>query len=548
MKTTLILITSGEVHRFDLAGRRSPRLLEHWRGVRPPGGELVSAIDVGLRQGPRRAGAQVYVLAADFWCGPVQLSSDVVQQVSREELPFTLAFEAEAFSGVSGLETTVVFRELAPQAGEHRYWVTQIPHADLTGAEMIVRQWGGRLRGLSHPASAHTPAPAPAGAWGRLEIYREVCLLAYGHGARVDQVELVGGDPQSATVQRELLQLTAQRSEVPLEALAETEDLAGIVESTPALGVNLEAAPEANWPMAQEAGREAVLQNLTASGAVLPPVAVVRSETFGSRQAPERWAVSWLAGQLAKPPAAPLAIPPKRPASAQTRTAIAAAVALLALLGCSLHHRLVKQQVEALTAQRDKMTANSQEYTRLTADALKQEKERERQRAARDRLADDLALARRIEACHRGRVVQLLQALSELSTRDLVLREIASSPQATTIKGVCLNNAACDHFAHRLRARLELHSWRVAPARVQLAENQLYEFELELTEAAVRANPVKADSLEADSLEADSLEASPVKASPVEASPVEAMKVEAAGPRDAPPNINGRSQTLAGRQ
>jgi len=456
-RTSLILLRRRTLVRLDLAGTKVDGV---WQRPRPDGVDSATAVDAALRQGPKRR-ADVVVLGTEFWTGAVPLPADVAGMVAETGLDQTLAFEAEAFSGLPAFESTVAHRPMPLLAGETRHWVTQLLTYDRDAIEQAVRQWGGKLVGVGHPASIAAPADV-RGRWRRIEHWDDVTLLARGDGGRCDSFELLSGDPRSSMLQRDI------------DAWLDSDPLRGDRSIDFVLRWGLEEAAPSRTSFAADDPRSAV-----------------EPQDLAEPTALERWGRGYLAG-LRSSDGAPLLKPPVRPMATNTKLTLAAVLSLLAIAGCWGHHLWVKQELATLSAKTDALVEERTGFETRNKGIATLEQQR-------DSLAADLAARQQRLAgavalldVQQSRWNRLLAALEELRDPALVIEKIDRDGNATRLIGHALDDQVCDRFVSRLGQKLAEAGWLVRPAGLHL-EGRVYAFEISLIDLTVGApKPVPA--------------------------------------------------------
>jgi hypothetical protein len=158
MTNTILLITRDRLTRADFRSGREPRRLELTQDFAPPVDDFPSLVEAALRLSKRRPG-RVWVLSTEVWTQTLALTSESVAGLGQTELAKALAFEAEPFSGVSGLESVCQCVELTGRRNERMFWLVLLPSGQLEQVDYVVQAAGGVWQALGTRAVCRARCP-----------------------------------------------------------------------------------------------------------------------------------------------------------------------------------------------------------------------------------------------------------------------------------------------------------------------------------------------------------------------------------------------------
>jgi len=429
MSFTIILLTKHRLVRADFQGRVQPRLVGLYEQARPQADDPATLVDAALRLHGRRA-RRVWVLSSEFWTTVIAVPAKTLTGLAGGDLEQFLGFEAETFTGVSPMETSLAFVPLAGAGAERRFWLTQVPSVARTGIEDAVQTLGGRLLGLAHPAGL----PVPLGT-ERVEFWDDVivCLRgsvppggAAGHSsAGPGEVATI---PRSTSAARLAERIAAFRRESPPDVRREVWD-------------------------GTDDGASRVLAGET-------PHRLSDGPQLRS------WLDAWAAHLSGARPTVPLLRPAPQPLSSAARVAIAAGLAAVVAVGCYAHYQwqrgaLADLGKELLKAQKpqEQLEALKRELTPL----VKRQQELETDAL---RIESDLEQARSQVQRSRDRVSRLLESLATHHHEQMLVQQIVGQNGEVRVSGLCLQVGCANELAARLQRDVDGLGWQVLPADV----------------------------------------------------------------------------------
>ncbi|MEM8666808.1 MAG: hypothetical protein AAGG48_04795 [Planctomycetota bacterium] len=461
-KRTILLITESTLGRFDLSGGGTPSVTDSW--VRPSfaSQSVGTLVDAALRLGKSR-NRQVYVLTTRCWTGSVSLLSDVTAQASGDELNQMVALEAEAFSGISAFESAFASQALPPdELGDNRYWLTQIQDQDLRSIQDAVRQAGGKLLGVAHPAVPTIDAPStPTEEWRSFQNWDESTLLIRGCGEAIADFHSMSSGLQSQrTVQEFVTFFKGLDSDTTLQCV-------GLSELPPLI-------------------------------ADLPEAKDNRQVDTTSESDLKAWAAAWMRSQNKQSVGLPLVTIPKRPMSREVGISIAAVLGLVMMGSCFAHYRYLKgnltevnASIEQIQDQQNQLNEDQKKLTELEKQQNKIASETAALEKDAQQVRSEVVRAQQIIQRGRLRWPSLVDSLIEVSDDDGWVREIRSTDQAVAIRGLAIEDAAVHRLAARLESTNASDQWKIFPARTSVSdESRLIEFTIDL----VAIGREKADS------------------------------------------------------
>jgi len=442
---TFVLITRDELLRADLP-RGSADGVRLAREVRPPVDDLSSLVEAALRLSPERPAA-VWVLATDLWTQTLALTAGSVAGLEPERLARALGFEAEPYSGISGIEARAGYIALPASAGDREFWITVLPESQLQQIEFAVTQAGGRLAGVAHPGGLpRTLADEAPPAWRRIELWPGALVGVTGGSDVAPRVDIINGEPRSGRWSQDIQRWNAPpRAELALQWLLATSGV-----------------PRAEMPA--EDGLD-----LSAPGGA------------------ERLLAAWAGELAAAQPRVPVIFPARRPMSVAARRGLSIGVALLCAAVCTGHYwfvEMVRTRQVAETA-RLRRPAEQVQQIKKEADALRTK--RDKLQGEYDKLSGDVTTCRQTLLAQRLRVARLMELLAKQPADEFLLEKIESTADHVVLHGLALRPEAVNLLARALNAELEPLGWRVQTPKNKAQELLVgggpWKFELSLDDA-----------------------------------------------------------------
>ncbi|MCL4207049.1 MAG: hypothetical protein KJ000_31590 [Pirellulaceae bacterium] len=426
--STILLITRDRLVRADFRSGREPRLLELVQEFTPAVDDFPSLVEAALRLSKRRPG-RVWVLSTEVWTQTLTLTAQSASGLGPVELAKALAFEAEPFSGISGLEAAGACVELPGDRNQRAYWLVELPSGQLEQVDYVIRAAGGRLAGVGHPAgltqklalSALDDSAASGGdSWTRVELWPGAIVCLRGESNRVSRLHVVNTEPKAGRWQSEVERWCG-----------------GIADAT---------------------HRESLLATATIASDEVDDQSRFSLDT---RSDLEAFLLAWAEQLDGKHLAVPLVPPPKRPASPAVRRAAMAVLGLAALVLCIAHYLWTEKVNGELAAEIVQLKQPVEEFNRLKKDLEAEEKKKSTLQAECDKLAADLAIFQQVRSSLRQRAAKLLTVLAENSSDQMMIRRIEATGSGAVIHGVCLDPQDADALFGGLARSLEPLGWRV---------------------------------------------------------------------------------------
>ena len=407
---TLLLLTSTTLARVDLRGvGRSTQVTGVWSRPRQESSSIADLVEAAFRAGEKTRG-DVYVLSTSFWTGPVSLAREITAGLSDDDIAQSIALEAESFSGIPAFDSQIAHSSISPDAvGNSRWWVTQLDLGELAQIEDAVRNLGGRLAGVGHPAVVPMTAPSePTTAWRSVQWWGEQTLLARGQGAAISDLQILSAGRQSQRARMELD-----------EFLAEGTVDTGFAEAGhpgDAQGTRLEWIDETATPDELLTG--------------LAEFSEVDATRVNKEDGLKRWATAWLSTRSGDAVPCPTVTLPRPPMTKEASIAISVATGLAAICLCFVHYSFVGGQVSSLgedvSAMRAAVEHVDMETKRLATLQKKTKETREaveEKRAANAELASRLDRAETLMKRQQDRWVALVEAPPDLLAGQVALVE-----------------------------------------------------------------------------------------------------------------------------
>ncbi len=472
-RQTLLLISHGQLARVDILAGKSPRVKDIWTRERMPGESTATLVDAAIRLGPKKTG-EVWVFLNESWTGVIQLAGDVARALESDELHQAIALEAENYSGISAFDSHLGMHVLPNDAdGEARWWVTQVPQSDWQEVEQVVRQFGGKLTGIGHPALAAFPTEQNASGtqadshpWRLIQAFGESTISVEGRGNDIQDV-LTFGDLKT---QRTRSQLVEWCEEEGNKSLAWVTD-----QPLPELLVDPRC-------------KQILLYGDTNSGAAAPDQS--SRVSIGGESALRSWAETIArtlrVSRSAKRPI-PVVVAKKPPMSSQAATWIACGLGLLVAIGCFALHSSTSQQIADLDANigtlnqtKKSLSLDKQALQKLKKDYQEQQKSLAALKESYEDLSQSLSKASRMRHLQKTRWFELVSAIARANEGDCWVKGLETHGKVVTVKGLAVSNHDVSSFATNLEEFASPHGWRVHPAQTGRNEIALIEFEVSL--------------------------------------------------------------------
>src|SRR5208282_1003875 len=193
---TILFVTRDRLVRADLRAGRTIDVTDINEEYRLAADDLPSQVEAALRLSKRRPG-RVWILAGEIWTQTLGLAPEALSGLSPDEVRRVLGFEAEPFSGVGAMDAAMDAAPLASEGRQRKFWLTELPAAQLELIEFLVRQSGGRLMGISHPGGLPTALDGGADtSWRRVELWPGAIIVVESPSAGAVSVTVVNTEPK----------------------------------------------------------------------------------------------------------------------------------------------------------------------------------------------------------------------------------------------------------------------------------------------------------------------------------------------------------------
>jgi hypothetical protein len=448
---TILLITRDRLARADFD--KSGVLGELHEQPAPTMDDFPSLVEAALRLSATRP-ARVWVLTTEVWTQTLSLPEETVAGLGPEDLGRAVAFEAEPLSGVSAADSVVGWVEQGRAEGQRRLWLVQIPMALPDQVEYIVRQAGGRLMGLTHPAGLPRPLITLADkrvVWQRIELWPGAMVVARGEAGQVTTL-VVNSDPKPGRWEADLQRwLPQQQAAVHQESLHASASVA-TSELDPVARLSLD-----------------------------------ESESLGE------FLTAWAGELSARSPAVPLARPTKRPLAAGSQGALAVGAALIALALCSGHFMWLKHRMAVRQAEIVRLRGPIEAFNQAKKEVEGLLKKRDELGAGYGKLEGNLGECRKVLAAQQNRLRALLVTLAESGLEEVTIEKIESSGDELVLHGTCLEAGMADQLAAILAPKMDPLGWRVQlpskRAQELFTDHGPWQFQLRIIDAEAVAKP-----------------------------------------------------------
>lgn len=501
-KITIVLVAQERLVRadFSLVNGKPPALRGLWLRARPEQADLVSLVEAALRQGGKRPG-RTLVLSSDVWTQTVRMPTGNCMGLSDDELSRALGFEAEPLSGIDAFDSLVALQSM-PADGLHRdFWIVQASASQVDEIDALVRQVGGRLLAVSHPAGVPRPLAAsiaPMQPGNEDEAYSTAGPLSpgpspargQGRGETHEALDPSSLKPQASSLAWQRIELWPTAI-VGIHGSPGRPALVHVVPSNP-----MQRGWEAEMDKWRAAAGQAEYVEWLLPDASLTALVAERTNTLPDA-APEAhhldedeslrvWLTAWAAEAFSRAPAVPLIHPLVRPLSAQRRMAISALLAAIVGTACLGHYAFNVRKTTELKARTAVIQQQIDTYKTLQKQLGEAQSKRKNAQEQLDALRDKVTYCVDTLAAHRLRWKRLLVLLAELRPEDLVVQKIDGTGQKLVIHGLCLGPHPANELASNLGDGLRDLEWQVQPAKQQVgkvwAKGEPWKFELMVRE------------------------------------------------------------------
>lgn len=165
-RLTVIVAQRGLLLRADLSGLASPRLIRLESVVAGEDESLAERVEIAARTGARPS-RSTYVLTDEVFAESLDLDARASRGLDDRELGDALALEAQMHSGLSAGDAKLAWSRGQGATSSRRFLVQEISREDMNEMRERIRDCGGRLRGVVHPAGlpaevgSSTPSHTP---------------------------------------------------------------------------------------------------------------------------------------------------------------------------------------------------------------------------------------------------------------------------------------------------------------------------------------------------------------------------------------------------
>lgn len=497
---TLILLSSNRTDRVDVGPPPDFKLVDQYHLPFEGADDPHVRVDAALLAIPK-VGRWVWILWEGANTQLLDMPTNAVEGLEREQLYDALSFEAETLSGVPTADSAIegVLQRVKVLPEFRRFWITEIAASLRDKFEDSIVRAGAQFAGVIHPGAFPretwvTPAPEGAGReWRRIEIWEQFSFYLHGQANGNVETKIIRASPGSENWIAEL----------------PTEGKISWMALGPAARVNAsgEDIPDPN--------RVRLWDALMPEGGANSALEAVKIE-FPSDAAPVEWLRAWASELNAKQPRIPIVIPPSARVSPYRLYYIVGGLAASFALSISLAHggyltyeaenvRVVAEKLEQVRAQNAPPDTSPQEEAKLKAEAEKLQpklKELEKLEAS---LAIESARVEKIiaeitarqnrldklQSVHRPAVTELIAAIADFekreSTSQLVIKDVRQEESGKLrLTGLCRQGSLAAIFASKLEQRLSKSGWVVGAAQKSQREDKLaYDFNIELTPAVL---------------------------------------------------------------
>lgn len=427
---TLLLLTRTLAARAEFAGGACVEFRKAGQnGERSMGAAVAAAAG---EERPLRG--PVWILCDDVYSQALTLAAGALSGLGEDDLSQAIGLEVQVLSGLSVAESVLGWRPLPGAGREREFWVAQAPKRDVEEAAAAVRQRGGRLEGVLHPAGLPrrlAEDPGLNGRWRRVEFWPEVSAV--------------------------------------VEEAAEAGPVARLGRGAPPRG-----RPDAT-------AAECLVAAPSAAALAQPAARTFRLEDDATLRA---WLAAWAEVLERTPGAVPVLRVPERPPSVARRVAFAAGFAFLVAAACAAHTAVHASRREA--ARREWAAARAPmeriERARKSVAAL--------EKRARELRGDSSAGLAGISGKLPARI---LEALSRRCPEGVVVESLEIAWDRSVVRGMAVEAGLIERLAGELARELDTEGCRTAPTakklRVEGHGAGFYEFEVQILSAAFRPSP-----------------------------------------------------------
>jgi hypothetical protein len=140
---SLLLFTDTMSLRADFNGTELIEFNQRPPGDKNFGESLTDSIEFLINLGPKRLGKQVLILTSQSWSQIASLPRVNSSTLSNQDLIQSLKFEAESFSGIEAMQSSLDFVEVKGTDQDRNFYVTQYPNGNTTFLQGIIDTYGG---------------------------------------------------------------------------------------------------------------------------------------------------------------------------------------------------------------------------------------------------------------------------------------------------------------------------------------------------------------------------------------------------------------------
>jgi hypothetical protein len=451
----------GVILRADLRNGQKPLITRHEQDWP----DLTAALTLALT-GPQRLGRKVWVLDSAVWLGVVELPSASVAGLTDHELIGPVEFEAEALSEIAPHEavTAVQRRRMANQ--EDQFLVTQVKRTEIFAIAKAVRQAGGHLAGLGHPAGLAPPIieDEPKSSmlhlrdWRSVEFWHHEVVLCECINGHVNTIPL--GTAPDREWRRALDPFLRQSDPLDFEHTL-VEAATKVRGGSSSWRASATSHKTTRWLRANQHDEDDI-----AAGPVCQLSQESQANLFLSA-----WAEQLVHSNNETP--TPFLRPPKTPA-ARWPIAMVGALAFAAALGLVAQNR--QRASEELTNLQGQLQHAQQDQRRISelgkrvknqkSNVQNKEQElndlrQEMQRAQEKRLA-----AQTVNGDRRAGIAAMMQALTTVASLNILVQSIKNNETQHEINGIAATPTAAIDLARGLSQQLSRHAI-VHPANIK---------------------------------------------------------------------------------
>jgi hypothetical protein len=410
---TILLITNELIARADFSGGAKPRLIELRQQRRPSDSDLGKLLTEAAKLGSG-IGRRVWVLCEDLWTQLLIVPSAAVNGLEDEHVLRALAFEAEGLSGTPAGEAALAARQIQADPSQSTFWLSSIERPVLDQFQRRVREMGGKLAGLCHPAGMPAPILQQPGTWRRVESWSQstVCIA------------LESGKPRVAV-----------------------------------FGPSSDQQDE-SWLRSGKADHTELL--FSSGGGPDDGLALSDPKVL------EAWITAWAAQLVSPSIAVPCIVPDVTPVSMQVLLTwgILAEAAVLAL--CVAHWSWTARATDDALQQAAALRTPAEQIATVDKAIGSKRTEFEKLKTEVDQFEFVRKSALQEFSIQKNRVLQILSSLAESKVADVMIEKIEpDGASGTSVHGLCMSPTQADELAIQLMKPLERVGLEVIPVSKQ---------------------------------------------------------------------------------